>query len=133
MQVALDVQVIDRQSHQFQALKTVYDNDTSVLNSFFTMKAMCWTQKVIQAAHREYSGNMSLTGPQLVEKVNTFVAQRVKDAFNDKFVIIPRCEITDVDMLRGFSWTLPVDIYANPMRTVMTGYVRAYRMSDLAA
>ena len=123
----------DRQSHQFQALKTVYDNDTSVLNSFFTMKAMCWTQKVIQAAHREYSGNMSLTGPQLVEKVNTFVAQRVKDAFNDKFVIIPRCEITDVDMLRGFSWTLPVDIYANPMRTVMTGYVRAYRMSDLAA
>lgn len=123
----------DRQSHQFQALKTVYDDDTSILNSFFTMKAMCQLQKIAQSAHREFAGNMSLTGPQLVERVNTFVAQRVKDIFNDKFVVVPNCTLTDVDMLRGFSWTLPIDLYANPMRTVMTTYVRARRMSDLGA
>lgn len=120
-------------SQFFPALQTVYEYDTSVLNSFFTAVAIAYINKVNHAAWREYSGSISLTAAQLEEKVNTFVANKVKDKFNGKFVIVPNATVTEQDNLRGYSWTLPVKIYANNMKTVMTTYVEAYRMSDLAA
>lgn len=117
----------------FPALQTVYDNDTSVLNSFFTAVAISYLNKVAHSAWREFTGSISLTNAQLEEQVNNFVSNVVKDKFDDKFVIVPNCTVTELDALRGFSWTLPIKIYSNNMKTVMTTYVEAYRMSDLNA
>lgn len=117
----------------FPALQTVYENDTSVLNSFFTAVAIAYLNKVAHAAWREFSGSISLTNAQLEEQVNLFVANMVKDKFDGKFVIQPNATVTELDNLRGYSWTLPIKIYANNMKTVMTTYVEAYRMTDLAA
>jgi len=115
----------------FPALQTVYENDTSVLNSFFTAVAIAYLNKVSHAAWREYSGSISLTNAQLEEAVNLFVANQVKDKFDNKFVIVPNATVTELDNLRGYSWTLPIKLYANNMKTVMTTYVEAYRMTDL--
>lgn len=117
----------------FPALHTVYENDTSVLNSFFTAMAIAYLNKVSHAAWREFSGSISLTNAQLEEQVNLFVANQVKDKFDNKFVVIPNATVTELDNLRGYSWTLPIKLYANNMKTVMTTYVEAYRMSDLEA
>lgn len=116
----------------FPAIQTVYENDTSVLNSFFTVVAIAYLNKVAHAAWREFSGSISLTNAQLEEQVNLFVTNMVKDKFDGKFVIQPNATVTELDNLRGYSWTLPIKIYANNMRTVMTTYVEAYRMTDLA-
>jgi hypothetical protein len=115
----------------FPALQTVYENDTSVLNSFFTAVAVAYLNKVAHAAWREFSGSISLTNAQLEEQVNNFVAAQVKDKFDGKFVIIPAATVTELDNLRGYSWTLPIKLYANNMKTVMTTYVEAFRRSDL--
>ena len=115
----------------FPAMQTVYENDTSVLNSFFTAVAIAYLNKVSHAAWREFSGSISLTNAQLEEQVNLFVANQVKDKFDNKFVIIPNATVTELDNIRGYSWTLPIKIYANNMKTVMTTYVEAYRMTDL--
>lgn len=117
----------------FPALQTVYENDTSVLNSFFTAVAIAYLNKVAHAAWREFSGSISLTNAQLEEQVNLFVANLVKDKFDGKFVIQPNATVTELDNLRGYSWTLPIKIYANNMKTVMTTYVEAYRQSDLVS
>lgn len=117
----------------FPALQTVYENDTSVLNSFFTAVAISYLNKVAHAAWREFTGSISLTNAQLEEQVNLFVSNLVKDKFDGKFVIIPNATVTELDNLRGFSWTLPIKIYANNMKTVMTTNVEAYRMTDLPA
>jgi len=117
----------------FPAIQTVYDNDTSVLNSFFTAVAISFLNKVAHSAWREFTGSISLTNAQLEEKVNNFVANAVKDKFDNKFVIVPNATVTELDNLRGFSWTLPIKIYANNMKTVMTTRVDAFRMSDLEA
>lgn len=117
----------------FPAMQTVYENDTSVLNSFFTAVAISYLNKVAHAAWREFTGSMSLTNAQLVEQVNGFVSTAVKDKFDGKFVIQPNANITEMDALRGFSWNLGIKIYANNMKTVMITQVDAYRMSDLAA
>lgn len=118
-------------SQFFPALQTVYENDTSVLNSFFTTVAISYLNKVEHAAWREFSGVMGLTPAQLEEQVNDFVAAQVKDKFDGKFIIIPDAQVTELDALRGYSWTLRVKIGANGMRTVMVASVQAYRYEDL--
>lgn len=115
----------------FPALQTVYENDTSVLNSFFTAVAISYLNKVQHAAWREFSGSISLTNAQLEEAVNTFIANQVKDKFDGKFVVIPDTVVTELDEIRGYSWTSNIKIYANNMKTVMTAQVEAYRSSDL--
>ncbi len=117
----------------FPAVQTVYENDTSVLNSYFTAVAISYLNKVAHATWREFSGSISLTNAQLEEQVNLFVSNLVKDKFDNKFVIVPNATVTELDNLRGYSWTLPIKIYANNMKTVMTTYVQAYRMTDLDA
>lgn len=117
----------------FPALQTVYENDTSVLNSFFTAVAISYLNKVEHAAWREFSGVVSLTDAQLEEQVNSFVADLIKDKFDGLFVIVPDATVTERDQLRGYSWTLNVKIYANNSKTVMTTSVTAYRRSDLEA
>lgn len=121
----------DRRSCFFPALKTIYNDDTSVLNSYFTAMAICYINKVAHMAWREFSGVSGLTNAQLEERVNTFVNNRLSGKFDGRFVIVPDAQHTDRDVLRGFSWTLPIKVFSSSLKTVLTTYVQAYRISDL--
>lgn len=125
------VQPYTRKSYFFPAFKTIYNDDTSVLNSYFTALAIAYLNKVAHAAWREYSGVSNLTPAQLIERVNNFVVDRVRNKHDGRFVIIPDALVTDNDVKRGFSWTLPIKIYAPNMVTAMTTYVKAYRIGAL--
>ena len=125
------VQAYDRRSYFFPALKTVYDDDTSVLNSYITAMAIAQLNKVAHAAWREFTGTSHLTNAQFAQRLNDFVSNNVRGRFDERFVIVPDATFTDLDLLRGFSWTLPIKIYAANMKTVMTTYVQAYRIEDL--
>jgi hypothetical protein len=127
------VQRYDRRSFFFPAFKTIYSDDTSVLNSYFTAMCICQLNKISNAAWREFSGVSKYTNAVLADKVNKFVNDKVSGRFDGRFVIIPDTLFTDMDVLRGYSWTLPIKLYANNMKTVMTTYVKAYRMSALTA
>jgi hypothetical protein len=120
-----------RQALYFPALKTVYNDDTSVLNSFFTMAACMELQKIGEIVHRRFSGVTSLTDAQLMERVNKAVDELAPASrFADMFKIVPAAYISEADAARGYSWTLPIKIYANNMKTVMTLSIESYRMSD---
>ena len=123
----------DRLSLYFPAFKTVYDNDTSVLNSFFTMMACVELEKVGERARRRFSGESSLTDAQLLANVNTFVNQNTTGRFDGRFVIRPNAYLTAADVARGFSWSLAIKIYAPNMRTVMSLAIQSYRIGDLSA
>lgn len=124
------VQAYDRRSFFFPALKTVYSDDTSVLNSYFTAMAICELNKVAQAAWREFSGVSHLTNAQLAERVNAFIVRRTNGRFDERFKIVPDTFFTDMDVLRGYSWTLKVNIYSPNMFSVMSSIIVARRISD---
>lgn len=127
------VQAYDRRQFFFPAFKTVYPDDTSVLNSFFTAMAICQINKVTAAAWRQFSGIEGLTNAQLMQRTNDFISQRTAPSrFDNRYIIEPAAFMTDADIARGYSWTVPVKIYANNMKTVMTSYVQAYRMDAYA-
>lgn len=115
----------------FPALQTVYNDDTSVLNNFFTAVAICYLNKIAHAAWREFSGDIELSNAQLEERVSTFIVEQTKEKFDGKFVIVPDVQVTEFDAKRGFVWTTAIKIYANTSKTVMNTYIEAHRLSEL--
>jgi hypothetical protein len=121
----------DRRSFFFPALKTVYADDTSVLNSYFTAMVCCHLNKVASKTWREFSGVSHLTNAQLAQRVNDFFTAEVAGKFDGRYVIRPKAYFTDMDLLRGFSFSLPVQVFSPNMKTVMTTSVQVYRIEDL--
>jgi len=126
------VQPFDRKRYFFPAAQTVYDNDTSVLNAYLTAMAAVELDKIGWDAWRNFTGVSSLTDAQLTQRVKDFVNERVKDKFDDRFVVIPEAFMTAADTLRGYSWTLVIKLYAPNMKTVETLKIETYRIGDLA-
>lgn len=119
--------------HQFfPALQTVYEDDTSILNSFFAATAIGFCAKVNAAAWREFSGDIEFTPAQFEERMDTWIAEQLKDRFDGKLIALPETKVTEKDELRGYSWTSNIRLYGNVSKTVSTAYTTAYRMSDLA-
>lgn len=125
------VENFSRRQLYFPALKTVYDNDTSVLNSFFTMLACCELEKVATRAQRQFSGADDLTVAQIIKEVNDYIAESVLNRFDGRFVIIPETYYTDADRARGYSFSCKIKIYAPNMITVGTLSIEARRLEDL--
>lgn len=125
-------QPYDRIQYHIPGLQTVYDNDTSVLNSYFVTSACCTLSKIGAETWRNFTGSTDLTNAQFVDAVTEYVNGRLKDRFAGMFIVIPEVVITEEDELRGYSWRLVNKIYASNMKTKMVYSTVAYRSSDLA-
>lgn len=123
----------DRRTFFIPAYKTVYTDDTSVLTSAITVLGCCTLNRIGEKCWRVFSGVSYLSNAQLVERVNNFVLQKSKGIFDNRFTISPDAQITDIDLARGFSWTLPIRIGAENMKTVQIMYVQANRRALLDA
>lgn len=119
-----------RRSVFFPAMKTVYNNDTSVLNSFFTMMACVELQKVGARAWRRFSGTANLTNAQLADRVANFIRENTVGRFDDRFVIEPEVYFTAADIARGYSWSTRIRIRAANMKTVQTLSLEARRLDE---
>lgn len=124
------VQSYERKSLFFPAFKTVYDDDTSVLNSFFTAMACVELQKIGNRAWRDVSGIDYLTNEQIIERNNKNIINRTTGRFDDRFIIVPETYYTKADEQRGFSFHHKIKIYAPNMKTVSVFTVEAYRRDD---
>jgi hypothetical protein len=127
------VQSFKRRSVFFPALKTCYDDDTSVLNSFFTMMICVELQKVGYRAWQNFTGSDKRSRPVLKKDVEKFINDDIKDRFDNRADIIPEVYFTQADMDRGYSWSTRMKLGADNMQTVNTFELEAYRREDLAA
>lgn len=127
------VQSASRKSYFFPALKTVYNDDTSVLNSYFTALVCCEMEKVAWRSWVQFSGESSLTDAQLEADVDDWISAAVLGRFNGRVVIEPKTTVTGRDAQNGFSWTTVINVYANNMKTVGTVTINTLRMSQLQA
>lgn len=123
----------DREQFQVQAMKTVYQEDSSILTSYVTACIFLAVNKALAKAQRVYSGRSDLTPAQLSERVNAFITAELRGRFDNRVTIIPQAQFTSMDEVRNYSWTVPVQVGADGMRTVMTAWAVARRRADLPA
>lgn len=127
------VESFNREEFQIPALKTAYDNDTSILTSFFTMMASIEVEKVGDRAHRAFRGVDSLTDLQLIKEVRQFYLDNLgADRFDKRYTLVPEIFYTAADKARGYSWSGRVRMYGPNMKTVQTFSISAHRIEDLA-
>ena len=115
----------------FPALKTVYSNDTSVLTSYLTAMVCVQCEKVGEAAWRKFSGQTRMTPAQLCDAVNQFVIDATQGMFAGLVKVIPAAFISSGDAQRGYSWSLPIKVYANVGTTVEAVTIQVARLSSL--
>ena len=122
----------DLKRKHFQAMQTVYKYSNSVLNSFFTAMAISFLEKLGDKAHRKFTGNVSYSKAEFIDKVTKYLVQEVQDRFAGIINVLVNVYITEFDDLRGYSWTVEFKLGANVQKTVSTTYILAYRSEDLA-
>lgn len=121
----------DREQYYFPALKTVYNEDTSVLTGYIFACVMLTVNKALSKCQRVFSGRSDLTPAQFTTKVNEWLTEELRGRFDNRVTIIPRAQFTSMDEIRNYSWTVPVDVGGEGMKTVMTAYAVARRRADL--
>lgn len=125
------VQAYDEDRVFFPAMRAICADDTSIFTSFITTMCAVELQKVGNRVWRGFTGKVSLTSDQLVDRVNRRVEELTVGRFCNLYRIVPDALITANDEQAGYRWTLPITLYANNMKTVMTLSVVGRRMSDL--
>jgi hypothetical protein len=121
----------NRRSFFYPGFQTVYDDDTSILNSTINMAIAVELEKVCQRTWRDLTGNTQLTADEFVEHSNELIAKAVSNRFDNRVVIVPRTYYTEDDSKRGYSWSCEVNMYGNNMKTVGSFTVTARRREDL--
>ena len=125
------VQDFDRRSLFFPGLQTVYDDDTSILNSMFNMMVAVELEKVAESTWRQLTGISSLTNNQFIARSNRLIEEAVKGRFDNRVVIVPDTFMSTSDEQRGFSWGCNIVMYGNNMKTVGSFTIVARRREDL--
>lgn len=123
------VESLDTTRMYFPYYQTIYPDHTSVLNDFITVMACCWLEKIGMDAWRRFGGDGKVGRIKQLERVNKFLLDETKHAFDNRFTIIPRTNYTDEET--GFSSTdIVLEIYAEKAKTSNTFTIEANRMSD---
>lgn len=102
----------------FPALQTVYDNDTSVMNSLIVAFIASDLNKVADRVWRDLTGRTDLSAAQFLERSDEAITNYVRNKYDGRVIIEPRTFFTDVDAILGYSWSTEIKFYAPTMRTV---------------
>jgi hypothetical protein len=122
----------DMRSIYWPGLQTVYDDDTSVLNSYFNMVIAVDLEKVGQRAYRDLTGiSGKMTKAQFIMRSNQLILDRTEGRYDSRVTVIPDTYFTAADEQRGYSWKTDIHMYGENMRTVGTYTVVAHRSSEL--
>ena len=121
----------DRKSRYWGAFKTVYPDDSAVVNARLVVRAIQTCVASLERAHRNFSGRSDLTDGEFVTEVTEFLLDEMEIYTSDnRYEIIPVVEIDEYDKNRGFSWTARYDVKAGGMKTLQTAYTQSFRFDD---
>lgn len=117
----------------FPAIRTVYNNETSVLNSSITMWAITTIEREAHNSWRDLVGNAKFSPAKFLQESDRILSERLAKRFDDRFIIEVETFYTQADVQRGYSWSCNIHIYAPNMKTVGQYTVVAHRIEDYQA
>jgi hypothetical protein len=121
------VQPKNRVQYAFPAIQTVYDNDTSVLNSWFTIIAITALNKINYKVWSEFTGTSTMSDAEFTVKVQEYLNKLTTGIFDGLIDVSNEVVITDEDEARGYVWRTISKLYAGNMKTKMITTIEANR------
>jgi len=121
----------DNETYFIPAVQTVYDDDTSPLNSWITVCALATLNRIASDSWREFTGTSTMSDAEFKDAVLVYLNSRLNGIFDGLVVVIPQVIINKDDALRGYSWHVMFQLYAGNMKTKMVSYTEVYRLSSL--
>ncbi len=124
-------QYYDHRSLFFPAFQTVYDDDTSVLNSAVNMFVAVEGIKALQRSWRRLVGRSDLTPAQIIKENNANITADMEEGrFHGRFIIVPETFYNATDERLGYAYSCRLNIFAPNMVTVGSFTVAMHRKSD---
>lgn len=108
----------------YPAFQTAYDDDSSILNSIFTIVAGTQLEKIAHYAWTRLVGNSRLSTPVFLDRSEQYIVTKAEGLFDSRFRLECDSYQTEPDKSNGFSWTTNITLYGNVMRTVNTVSIR---------
>ena len=127
------VKNFDMKKMFYPGIQTVYNDDTSVLNSAINMTILCDLEMIAQRNWAKLTGGSKLTNEQFRERSDQMIIDDTDGRYDDRVVIVPETFYSYLDKARGYSWSCKIHMYANHMKTVGDYSVVIHRRSDLTA
>jgi hypothetical protein len=118
----------DTKRHFWPAVQTVYEDDSSILNTLETICAIATLNKVAGKAFREFT-NADMTSAELADAVVEYVKNETDGGaiFANSYNVKPAVFYTAQDEQRGYTWNLDIEIAGNVRKTVMITSISAVR------
>jgi len=121
------VQPKNRREYAFPAIQTVYENDASVLNSWFTIVAITALNKINYKVWSEFTGTSTMTDGEFKVKVQEYLNKLTNGIFGGLINVVNEVVITGEDADRGYVWRTVSKLYAGNMKTKMITTIEANR------
>lgn len=121
----------ERKTHYFAGLQTVYEDETSVLNSLINVLAVPYCERVANEVHREFTGTMSMSDGEFIAAIKQAATKKLNGKFDGVITTVVEAVLDERDLERGFSWHLNIKLYMNVSKTVQIYTTSVYRTSAL--
>jgi len=113
-------QNFDRKSIHWPGLQTIYDDNTSVLNSFFNMVIACNLTRIGERAWRVFVGDSQSENSEFLALIDEYIVEQTNGRYHDRVDVTPRSYYTAADEQRGYSWHTDITFSGQGIKTVET-------------
>lgn len=128
----ISAQSFDMRSMYYPGIQTVYDDDTSVLNSYFNARIITDLEKVAQRAYRRLAGiSGRLTKAQFAARSDEMIMADVEGCYDGRAQISCQTYYTKADQDRGYSWRTVITMRGQNMSTVGVYTIEAARSEEI--
>ncbi len=111
----------------FLAVRTIHDNEQSILTSPIALYANAVMCRIIDAAHKEFAGNEKDSNEVFANNMIKWMENEVLGVFdNDRFTVEFEVIFTADDLQRKYSYNVIGKIYGNVMRTAQVTTIATY-------
>lgn len=123
-------QNFDRQYIFWPGIQTIYDDNTSILNTFFNMAIGCNLTRVGERSWRIHTGDSQKTNLQFLKSVDDYIVEQTTGRYDNRVDITPKSQFTKADEQRGYSWHTDITMAGQGMKTVETLTIIAERRAS---
>ena len=119
-----------REQCYFPAIRSGFNDDTSVLTSLINVFILVSLIKISYRLHRKWTGVDYLTDLQLIDRMSKDYYNETQGRYDNRCDLVITPQYTEIDKLLGYSWYTEIDAYMNSMKTVQSFTVNARRRSE---